>query len=561
MRNSNVNILTRRSFLGHSAKVGIAAAIASLVDIPFVMKRALAEGTIGLNGKKVLFIWLRGANDCLNSVIPAGDAQYGTGIRPTLAVTAGTAWQSNTGGAEFIPSGAGATFGTTALGLGNGYAALHPMLKFLAPVYNDGELALIHRVAYPKLSRSHFDSQRYWENGMPNNNLIKDGIFYRTIIESGLANTAPLTGVSIQSSLPLILRGSDAAMTNLSDPTRYNLLGIPTPAGDAKADAALAAAGGYPFPSKLNRNLLSLQYGNLQSTLSLFDAMDFGEYPSSNGPGNYYQDNVKTDGDATWTAPASTFGDSSKGYFLFPTTNDKNGGWRRPDNSTVGNKYVVDPSHESFFANLKAAAMVLNNTDAIIAGTEIGGFDTHANQGQTTGSHPNLQRVIGWSMYALKKYFTLYNNKATWNDVVVVTLSEFGRTTVENNDKGTDHAESGVMFVAGGPVNGYDLNTNRSGVFNCKDTEFSDPPSSTDFKNWLRATDSRSAMFGTTNGYLRRNTDYRSVLGEIIRKHLGATQNQLNNIIPAYATAGEHLLTAGVSSVDGTWVRGEVGIL
>ena len=68
-------------------------------------------------------------------------------------------------------------------------------------------------------------------------------------------------------------------------------------------------------------------------------------------------------------------------------------------------------------------------------------------------------------------------------------------------------------------------------------------------------------MFGVSGRYLRRNTDYRSVLGEIIRKHLGATQAQLDRIIPGYANAGEHLLSAGTSSVDGTAVRGEVGIL
>lgn len=48
----NFNVYSRRSFLSRSAKVGMAAAFASLVDIPFVMKRALAEGSIGLNGKK-----------------------------------------------------------------------------------------------------------------------------------------------------------------------------------------------------------------------------------------------------------------------------------------------------------------------------------------------------------------------------------------------------------------------------------------------------------------------------------------------------------------------------
>ena len=51
----NFNILTRRSFLDRSFKTGLAVALSTLVDIPFVMKRALAVGSIGLNGKKVLF--------------------------------------------------------------------------------------------------------------------------------------------------------------------------------------------------------------------------------------------------------------------------------------------------------------------------------------------------------------------------------------------------------------------------------------------------------------------------------------------------------------------------
>ena len=65
----------------------------------------------------------------------------------------------------------------------------------------------------------------------------------------------------------------------------------------------------------------------------------------------------------------------------------------------------------------------------------------------------------------------------------------------------------------------------------------------------------------TVAGYLRRAHDYRSVLGEIIRKHLGATQNQLNRIIPGYADPAEKLLGGGVSGIDGTQIRGEVGIL
>src|SRR2546422_364332 len=195
-----LNIITRRSFLDRSFKTSLAVALATLTDIPFVMKRALAEGSIGLNGKKMLFIWLRGANDALNSVIPIQDSSYAPS-RPTIGIPKDASTNYATTGPADFPINALSTDATYSYGnairLGNGFAALHPSLKFLAPVYNAGDLALIHRVAYPKQSRSHFDSQRYWENGNPNNNLVQDGIFYRTIFESGLANSAPLTGVSI----------------------------------------------------------------------------------------------------------------------------------------------------------------------------------------------------------------------------------------------------------------------------------------------------------------------------------------------------------------------------
>ncbi len=556
MNHFHINVTNRREFLGTVGKAGVLAALGTLTNIPFVMKQALAAG-IGQPGpdgkiKKLLFIWLRGANDSLNSVVPIMDSAYLTS-RPTggnnigLPMEAGgNAYYSATGiGCDFLPSVSASTYGNYpfAIRTGNGFAALHPSLKFLAPVYNSGDLALIHRIGYPKQSRSHFDSQNYWENGDPNNNLIKSGIFYRTMIESGLANTAPLTGVSIQSSLPLILRGDEAAMTNLTDPERYALLGIPNDTnGIAKASQFLSSGTGLKFAPKKNRDLLDLQYKNLNGTLSLFDSIvGFAE------PENTFRDSGTTDGDTAWSTAWGS------GYYLFPTTNEKNGGYRRtPGGAADFNKYVVNPNHYSFFKNLKAAALVLNKTDAIIAGTQLDGFDTHSNQGGVTGSHPDLQRVIGWSIYALQKYFTTYTDRATWDNTVVVTLSEFGRTTRMNSDLGTDHAEGNVMFVAGGAVKGYGAG-NPSGVFNCGGVgDYAGSPWNTGLNG---------SMFGVSGSYLKRNTDYRSVLGEVIRKHLGATQPQLNKIITGYANSGEHLDTAGLSSVDGTQVRGEVGIL
>jgi uncharacterized protein (DUF1501 family) len=544
------NVLTRRGFLDRSFKLGLGVAMATLTDIPLIMKRALAEGTIGLSGKKFLFIFLRGANDGLNSVIPILDPAYQTS-RPTggtnIGIPTGPIDYSQTGLCDFTTTGANPTFPATdtAIRLGNGFAALHPSLRFLAPVYNAGDLALIHRVAYPNQSRSHFDSQNYWESAAPNNKLVTDGIFYRTIIQSGLANTSPLTAVSIQSALPFSLRGNAAAMTNLVDPTRYNLLGIPnTTQGNYKADNAIYAADQYPFPDKLNRGLLNLQYKNLTDTLAIFAGIDFSEGDSTYNPsattGNYYTDDANTDGD---TGP----------YYLFPTNNAKNGGFSLHGSAT--SKYVVDTGAYSLFTNLKAAALVLNKTDAIIAGTEVGGFDTHQTQGGVTGSHANLQRRIGWAMYALRKYFTKYAQKCSWDNLVVVTLSEFGRTTIQNASVGTDHAEAGVMFVAGGPVNGYNKGSPHSGVFGCS------PSDSFNGQSIPWVTGASGSMFGASGRYLKRAVDYRSLLGKLIRDHLGATQNQLNQIIPGYATAGEKLLGGGTSSIDGVPIFGELPIL
>lgn len=535
------HILTRRGFLAYAGKAGALAALSSLIDIPLVAKRALAaDNQLGRNGKKLLFIFLRGANDGLNSVIPVQDPAYYTSRpvnSPTKTNGIGIPMDpgidySVTGPADFPINSdpTAATFSYPyAIRTGNGFMALHPSLKFLAPIYNSGDLALIHRVAYPKQSRSHFDSQNYWENGNPNNNNSKDGIFYRTILESGLANTNPLTGVSFQSSLPLSLRGSKAAMTNLSDPSRYSLLGVPnTAAGNIKADLEIRMGDSFPFPSKRNRDLLELQFQNMTDTMDLFAQIDFS---------GTYTDDTNTDGD---TAP----------YNLFPTTNAQNGGYALHANSAT--KYVVPTGSYGFFNELKSAALVLNKSNAIIAGTELGGFDTHNNQGAATGQHANLQRTIGWAMYALKKYFTKYSDKVKWEDLVVITLSEFGRTSVQNDSGGTDHAEANVMFLAGGAIKGYQKG-NSTGVFG---------GSPNDSIPWVPGPQAAGgSMFGASQRYLKRAIDYRSVLGKLIRDHLGASQDQLNRIIPGYADPRESLQNSGTSAIDKTAIMGEVPIV
>ena len=124
---SNLNVITRRSFFDRSLKAGAAVALGTLMDIPLVMKQALAEGSIGLNGKKVLFIWLRGANDGLNSLIPIQDSAYAPN-RPTIAIPkdGGTNY-ALTGAADYPLAGsAGSTYGAYpyAIRTGNGFAEI-----------------------------------------------------------------------------------------------------------------------------------------------------------------------------------------------------------------------------------------------------------------------------------------------------------------------------------------------------------------------------------------------------------------------------------------------------
>ncbi len=550
--NSSINILTRRDFLSRSTRLASLAALSSLTDVPMVMQRALAEGSIGVPGpngriKKVLFLFLRGANDGLNSVIPLSDPAYVTS-RETIAIAPSPdpTWNySSSGKALWTPSGsADPVYGNYALPLGNDFAGLHPSLKFLVPSYNAGQMAMLHRVGYPKQSRSHFDSQVYWENGLPSNDAKKEGIFYRAMVESGLANTAPLTGVSFQSSLPLLLRGSAAAMTNVERPERFGLLGVPASASaEKKSKTMLSLANSSEFADKRSRELLRLQYENFNRTLGIFDQIDFSEN------GNTFRDNEVTDGDQNWANE-----NAGGGYYLFPTSNNKNGGYRRTAGNQV-NKYVVPTSSYDFFGNLKAAALVLNKTDAIVAGCQLDGFDTHSNQGGATGSHANLLRRIGWAIYGLQKYFANYGDKCKWEDVVVVTLSEFGRTTKENDDNGTDHAEASVMWVAGGAVKGFQPNglggVTRSGIHQC---------SGADSVPWI--TGPTGTMFKAEDRYLQRSLDYRQVLGKIIRDHLGATQDQLSRIIPGYANeTAERLKSGGTQTKDGVKIAPEPDIV
>jgi uncharacterized protein (DUF1501 family) len=81
---------------------------------------------------------------------------------------------------------------------------------------------------------------------------------------------------------------------------------------------------------------------------------------------------------------------------------------------------------------------------------DVGGWDTHVNQGGSAGYLPGRLGELG---RGLAGYADEIGPDA-WNDTVVVVISEFGRTFHENGDRGTDHGHGSVYWVMGGKVNG-----------------------------------------------------------------------------------------------------------
>ena len=76
------------------------------------------------------------------------------------------------------------------------------------------------------------------------------------------------------------------------------------------------------------------------------------------------------------------------------------------------------------------------------------GYDTHANQ---RGTHDYLLEELS---LALTSFSRVIQQMGRWDDITIVTYSEFGRRAYENGSAGTDHGTAAPVFVLGGAVNG-----------------------------------------------------------------------------------------------------------
>jgi uncharacterized protein (DUF1501 family) len=105
---------------------------------------------------------------------------------------------------------------------------------------------------------------------------------------------------------------------------------------------------------------------------------------------------------------------------------------------------------EAVRATMNAAARFLTDDDGPrIAVLEVGGWDTHANQGTISGSLANSLARLDAGLIALRDGLG-----DTWSDSVVAVVTEFGRTARPNGTRGTDHGTGTAAILLGGALNG-----------------------------------------------------------------------------------------------------------
>jgi uncharacterized protein (DUF1501 family) len=149
------------------------------------------------------------------------------------------------------------------------------------------------------------------------------------------------------------------------------------------------------------------------------------------------------------------------------------------------------------------ARLIKSNVGVEVAFADAGGWDHHVNEVGQQASQGQLAQRLGELGQSLAAFWQ--DLGARVEDVVLVTMSEFGRTARENGNRGTDHGHANVMFVMGGAVRGGKL--------------FGDWPGLAPEQLYERRD-------------LALTTDFRDVLGELVQTHLG--NHDLQQIFPGY---------------------------
>jgi uncharacterized protein (DUF1501 family) len=406
-------MLTRRFLLR-----GSALAMVGVGQAPMWLARAAA--TEGKKRKTLLAIFMRGAADGLNIIVPFGDPRYRE-LRPTIALTPPR-------GA--VNSGVNGPFGGV-IDL-DGKFGLNGALQPLKPLWDKGHLAIVEATGSPDPSRSHFDAQDYMESGTPGQ-AAPNGWLNRAL--GAEENASPLRAVALAKQVPRTLRGDCEAIA-LGNAEQFRLTDQTTAAivqgmYAATPDSPLRRTGKDAFDAmKIIQSIGKEQEPNRMI---------------SPGEGSQYGQG----------------GELGRGL------------------QQLARLIKADAGVEAAFA-------------------EVGGWDHHGNENN------ELFGLLRQFSNAIGAFYQDMGDRM--EDVVIVTMSEFGRTVQENGAAGTDHGHGSMMMAIGGAVQGGKVYGEWPGL-------------------------EKEQLFEGRD--LAVTTDFRAVLSELVRGHLG--QTDLSAVFPGYA--------------------------
>jgi len=323
----------------------------------------------------------------------------------------------------------------------DGFFGLHPSLSAFKLLYDQGHLAVVHAAGSPDMSRSHFDAQDYMESGTPGVKSTEDGWLNRALQAEDTSN----------------------ALRHRQEHTAFRALAL-----------------GSAVPRTLAGKVPAIALSNLNS----FSVGGHGPNPSP--AANAFEAMYGDSGDRILHAT----GDET--FEAVKMLHDANPAQYKP---APGIEY---PNNE-FGNNMKQIAQLLKaNLGVEAAFTDVGGWDTHQNQGGVNGQLSDRLREFS---FAIAAFWRDMGDDA--ENITLVTMSEFGRTARQNGTGGTDHGHANAMFVLGGQVKGGKVYGRWPGLADHQLNEGRD---------------------------LALTTDFRQVLGEAVAKTIGA--NNLELVFP-----------------------------
>jgi uncharacterized protein (DUF1501 family) len=299
----------------------------------------------------------------------------------------------------------------------DGYFGLHPMMSSMKPLYDQGHLAIVHAAGSPDPSRSHFDAQDFMESGTPGVKSTPDGWLNRALQVGPVDGTAsPFRAVALNPEIPRTLQGKVPAVA-VANLADFSV------GGRGPQTSAVSNA----FEAMYDESTDSVLHGTGEETfeaVKMLKASNPAQYKPADGV----------------VYPNGAFGNSMK----------------------------------------QIAQLLKANLGVEAAFSDIGGWDTHQNQGAANGQLANRLKEFSDTIGA---FWRDMGDEA--ENVTLVTMSEFGRTARQNGTGGTDHGHANVMFVLGGAVKGGKVYGNWPGVNDDQLNEGRDLKVTTDFRNVL----------------------------------------------------------------------------